>query len=199
MAPARCRRGQAARTGHGGRRPSFLGPALASKRAGGREKAPGPAHIRAPRAGVWPPRSDVDPPAPDLNRSRSLACPPPRERPLPSAGRTETHPLPPPYRSELPAPAQSLRRSLPGSGAAGPGKPAPLGALTAGAGCGGPQRPHTRRRCTRGDASRCRTTRPQDEVVAQPLLGGWTQNRRWRLEPKAAVVPEMERVFSLSP
>lgn len=39
------------------------------KRAGGRAGGgAGSAHFCAPQASVWPPRSDVDPPAPDLNR-----------------------------------------------------------------------------------------------------------------------------------
>lgn len=111
------------------RSPSCLSRAGTGERAGGREEAPGAAQIRAPRASVWRRRSDVDPPAPDLNRPRSLACPPPRERPLPPAGRTETDALPPPrFCSEPPLPAASRPRSPSGPGAAGPRKPAPLGA-----------------------------------------------------------------------
>nr|XP_058908860.1 serine/arginine repetitive matrix protein 1-like [Kogia breviceps] len=158
------------------RSPSFLSRADAGELAGWREEAPGAAHIRAPRASVWPPRSDVDPPAPDLNRPRSLACPPPRESPLPPARRTETHPLPPPSRSEPPPPAASRPRSPPGPGAAGPGKSAFLG-RQAGAGCGDPRCRQSRRSCPRRDRSRYRATRSRDEAVALPRLGGRTRCR----------------------
>lgn len=92
------------------RSPSFLSVAGASEPAGRRagRGAESSAHC-APRASVWPPRTDVDPPAPDLSRPRSLDCPPPRERPLPLGMERDAPPRrrpPPSLRAvELPASA----------------------------------------------------------------------------------------------
>lgn len=90
------------------RSPSFLSLAGAIEPAGGREEAaPGPLPLCAPWESLWPPRSDVDPPAPDLNRRRSPVCRP--RRSAPCTGRAECDPPPPAalsLRAEgLPAPA----------------------------------------------------------------------------------------------
>ena len=135
--------------------------------------------------------TDVDPPAPDLNRPRSLACPPLRERPLPSAGRTETDPLLPPHScSEPPLPAASRPRSLSGPGAAGPRKPAPLGARwepdAAAPGAG--KLAVVVLRVTGGDA--WRLGRGSKRSHRRDWAGGPGVGRRWP-ELETAVVPEM--------
>lgn len=200
MAPAPRRRGLAARTGRGGRRPSFLGQARASEPPGGkrwREEALRPEHIRASRASVWPPRSGVDPPAPDLNGrgpSPALPCasapfhPPRGRRPTPSR-----RPFAP---SRLRQDHLALDRRptwvprVRGN---------PCLSEPTGAGCSGPRCPQTRRDCRRGDASsaerpvagRSRRAAASGRVDWESAGGGPS--------PRQRLFRGRERVFPLSP